>query len=126
VRTLKGHTGWVSSMAFSPSSRRLASGGSGDGTVKLWDVRTGLAARSFTHGDFVTCVALSHSGRLLAAGGDDGVVKLWDTVTGRQQRVLENSNLPDVIREVTANPEAGAGVHSVAFSNDDTTLATGC
>jgi len=36
LRTLEGHTNWVSSVAFSPD-RRLASG-SGDGTVRLWGV----------------------------------------------------------------------------------------
>ena len=35
-RTLRGHTGLVISLAFSPDSRRLASG-SRDHTMKVWD-----------------------------------------------------------------------------------------
>ena len=36
VRTFRGHTGLVTSVAFSPDDRRLISG-SRDHTVKVWD-----------------------------------------------------------------------------------------
>ena len=38
--TLKGHSSWVTAVAFSADGRRLASG-SWDQTVKFWDVSTG-------------------------------------------------------------------------------------
>ena len=37
---LTGHTGTVSSVAFSPDGHRIVSG-SGDNTVRLWDAATG-------------------------------------------------------------------------------------
>jgi len=36
--TLKGHSGEVMSVAFSPDGKRIVSG-SGDFTLKVWDVR---------------------------------------------------------------------------------------
>ena len=39
---LKGHTGWVSSVSFSPDGTRIVTG-SEDQTAKVWDARTGTA-----------------------------------------------------------------------------------
>jgi WD40 repeat protein len=40
LKTLRGHTNWVLSVAFSPDGKTLASSSS-DETIKLWDVETG-------------------------------------------------------------------------------------
>ena len=40
VRTLAGHSGWVTSVAISADGKRVVSG-SEDETVKIWDGETG-------------------------------------------------------------------------------------
>jgi WD40 repeat protein len=46
-RTIAGHSGPVSSVAFSPDGKTLASGNR-DSTVKLWEVGAGGELRSFS------------------------------------------------------------------------------
>src|SRR5689334_24369397 len=47
VRTLTGHSDYISSMSFSPDGKTLASG-SYDYTVKLWNLETGKEIRTLT------------------------------------------------------------------------------
>jgi len=80
-RSLKGHKGWVSSVAFSADGRMLASAAY-DETVLLWDVQTGQMIRELKgHKGSVSSVAFSADGQTLASGAYDQTVRLWDLRT---------------------------------------------
>ena len=71
-------------MAFSPDGERLASAG-GDGTVKVWNSRTGKVIQTLrrAHAGFVVSVAFHPDGKHLASVGADQQVKVWDLTTGQ-------------------------------------------
>jgi WD40 repeat protein/uncharacterized protein YjbI with pentapeptide repeats/3',5'-cyclic AMP phosphodiesterase CpdA len=88
IRTLTGHTGPVSAVAFgSIGGQTVLATGSHDGTARLWDPVTGQALRPALTGHTgpVSAVAFGSIGgrSVLATGSHDGTVRLWATVTGR-------------------------------------------
>jgi WD40 repeat protein/serine/threonine protein kinase len=110
LRTLRGHAGPVRSIAYSPDSRTLASGGD-DGTVTLWDAAAGRVVRivrGHARGP-IDAVAFSPDGHQIASASGDGTLRLWDTATGQDGFILRGHT---------------AGVVGVAYSPDGCTLAS--
>jgi serine/threonine protein kinase/tetratricopeptide (TPR) repeat protein len=108
--TLRGHTGEVHSVSYSPDGSRIASA-SDDSTVKVWDARTGAEVLSLPgHTRKVLSVCYSPDGTRLASASDDKTVKVWDARTGAE--VLSLRGHTD-------------SVYSVSYSPDGSRLASG-
>ncbi|MBI3882382.1 MAG: hypothetical protein HY301_20280 [Verrucomicrobia bacterium] len=96
VRTLPGHRGNVTALAFSADGGQLfaAAGDPGlIGEVRHWNVADGKLIRSWdAHPDSLYALALSPDGQTLATGSYDQRIKLWDTATGKELRTLKGHN----------------------------------
>jgi len=78
IRSLTGHSWYVTAVAFSPDGK-LALSGSDDKTLKLWEVKSGREIRSLTgHSWYVKAVAFSPDGKLALSGSYDETLKLWE------------------------------------------------
>ena len=112
VLTLQGHTGVVTSVAFSPDGKRARLGAAADRTVKVWDAATGQETpHPQGHTGGVTSVAFSPDGKRLASASGDQTVKVWDAATGQRAPHPQGAHR--------------ASVTSVAFSPDGKRLASG-
>eukprot|EP00741_Cyanophora_paradoxa_P001341 tig00000480_g1297.t1 len=81
ARSLTGHRGTITQVAFHPTYGFLASGCE-DASVRVWDSDTGALERTLKgHTGAVNGVAFDHTGILMATCSADLSVKLWDMET---------------------------------------------
>lgn len=85
--------------------------GHGDGSVSLWETKTGVPVTNFpAHRRIVVGLAFSRDATLLATGGEEGLAKILDLVT---------------FREIAALKGHLRSIHSLESSASGQRLATG-
>ena len=116
IKEFKGHSGEVTSVAFSLDGRYALSG-SLDKTLRLWEVETGKEVRSFKgQSSWVESVAFSPDGRYALSGSLDKTLKLWEVATGIEIRSFKGHIYG--VESVTFSPDG----HYALSGSDDKTL----
>ena len=77
LKTLKGHSYGVLSVAYSPDGTKIISG-SRDNTIKIWDANTGQCLKTLEgHSNMISSVAYSPDGTEIISGSEDKTIKIW-------------------------------------------------
>ncbi|MCI0378223.1 MAG: WD40 repeat domain-containing protein, partial [Gemmataceae bacterium] len=88
TRIIRGHADAIMALALSADRQFLVSASS-DKTLKLWDLRTGVARKTFTgHEGNVTSVAFSPDYKWIISANSDRTLKVWDIVSAKELQTL--------------------------------------
>jgi WD40 repeat protein len=91
--TLRGHTGPIGRLAWSPDGRTLASP-SADGTIRLWSAETSECLRVLKTDEFgVNGVAFDPTGSMLASINLRGMINLWNIATGQIEKIIQTNSI---------------------------------
>src|SRR5438552_1386387 len=103
------HGNHVSSLAYSPDGKVLASAGY-DNAVRIWDPATGKELRKLG-GSYnpLSSVSFSPDGKTIVAGSYDNVIRFWDAASGNLVRQFINNQ---------------GGIQAVLYAPDGKTVAT--
>ncbi|KAI5269967.1 IkappaB kinase complex, IKAP component [Aureobasidium subglaciale] len=107
VLTFEGHTNNITGLAFHCEGKWMVTS-SEDGTVKIWDTRTGHVQRNYSHGVPVNDVVIHPNQGELISCDRGGNVRIWD--------LAENKCSHQLI------PEEDKSVASVTVASDGSLL----
>ena len=112
LHQFSGHDQDIYSLDFASDGIHIASG-SGDRTIRIWDIQQGQCVLSLQIDDGVTTVAISPDNRYVAAGSLDKSVRIWDMAEG------------SLIERTRGEQGHKDSVYSVAFSPSGRELVSG-
>ncbi|KAL4781544.1 quinon protein alcohol dehydrogenase-like superfamily [Aspergillus varians] len=110
VMTFEGHTNNITGVAFHCEGKWMVTS-SEDGTVKVWDTRTGSLQRNYAHKAPVNDVVIHPNQGELISGDRAGIVRVWD--------------LGESVCTHQLIPEDDVAVHSVSVASDGSLLCAG-
>ncbi len=85
TKTLPGHEGAISALAFSADTTKLISG-SADKTSRVWNLADGKDLAKFAlHANTVTGVALNSNGTIAVSGAADNTLKIWNVADATKE-----------------------------------------
>ncbi|KAI0595461.1 quinon protein alcohol dehydrogenase-like superfamily [Biscogniauxia sp. FL1348] len=105
--TFEGHTGNITGVAFHCEGKWMVTS-SEDGTVKIWETRSGTIQRSYNHGSAVNDVVIHPNQGEIISCDRGGSVRVWD---------LAENNCPHQLI-----PEEDVSVSSVTVASDGSLL----
>ncbi|KAI1477470.1 quinon protein alcohol dehydrogenase-like superfamily [Daldinia eschscholtzii] len=105
--TFEGHTGNVTGVAFHCEGKWMVTS-SEDGSVKIWETRSGTIQRSYNHGSAVNDVVIHPNQGEIISCDRGGSVRVWD--------LAENNCSHQLI------PEEDVSVSSVTVASDGSLL----
>lgn len=88
VKTFRGHSQGVWTVAYAPDGQTLASAGA-DRLVRIWDIETGRLLKSLRgHTRDIRAAVFTPDGQMLMTGSEDRTIRMWNPKTGEPTKLL--------------------------------------
>jgi len=101
IRTLKGYSGLINSVAVLPNGKNIISVSLN--VIEIWDLERGEVINKLKgHTDSVNAVAVLHDGKYIISASSDKTLKIWDIESGE---VLVNFYGDSRIYSCTVSPD---------------------